>query len=88
MRIGIFEIHRLRTHPVSGRRELPWDSLFQNLSPVAVAVIARVARSEVKNYLAEVAEQAELPYPGAADFVHQVHMDAALIQAAREDGLT
>lgn len=78
MKIGVFEVHRLRRHPVSGRRELPWDVLLQDLSPAAAAVVARLARSEVKNYLAEIAEQAEVPFPGPSDFVHQVRMDAAL----------
>lgn len=82
MRIGPIEIHRLRRHPESGRRELPWDILRQDLSPAAAAIVARVARGEVKNYLAEIAEQAGVPFGAPADFVHQVHMDAAL--AAKE----
>jgi hypothetical protein len=69
MKIGIFEVHRLRRHPGSGRRELPWDALAQDLSPAARQVVARVARSEVKNYLAELAEKAEIPFVSAQGFV-------------------
>lgn len=69
MRIGIFEVHRLRRHPQSGRRELPWDVLRQDLSPAASAIVARVARSEVKNYLAGLAEQAEIPFISPLGFV-------------------
>lgn len=36
------------------------------------AIVARMARSEVKNYLAEVAEAAEVPYFGATGFVRDV----------------
>lgn len=34
--------------------------------------IARIARSEVKNYLAELAEKAEMPYPGAVEFLKDI----------------
>lgn len=74
MRIGIFEVHRLRRHPQSGRRELPWDKLRQDLSPAASAIVAKVARSEVKNYLAELAEQAEVPFTGPVEFIRGLHI--------------
>jgi hypothetical protein len=69
MRLGILEIHRLRRHPVSGRRDLPWGILQQGLSPVTQAVIAKCARSEVKNYLAALAEQAEMPFGDPGGFL-------------------
>lgn len=69
MKIGFFEIHRLRKHPVSGRQELPWDVLLQDLSPAAQAVIAKMARSEVKNYMAELAEKADLPFSNPVAFL-------------------
>lgn len=37
--------------------------------PAYREIINRMARSEVKNYLAELAEQAGLPFPGAAEFL-------------------
>lgn len=74
MIIGIFEVHRLRRHPGSGRRELPWDGLMQDLSPAARQVLAKAARSEVKNYLAELAEQAEVPFGDPAGFLRGLHL--------------
>lgn len=70
--LGVLEVHRLRKHPDSGHRELPWDDLIRDMSPAARAVVARVARSEVKNFMAELAEQAEVPFDNAhpEDFVH------------------
>lgn len=67
--LGIFEVHRLHRHPVSGKWELPWGVLQQDLSPVARAVVAKIARSEVKNYLAELAEQADIPFISPLGFV-------------------
>lgn len=81
MRIGIFEVHRLRRHPASGRRELPWDMLLQDLSPAASAIIARVARGEVKDYLAEIAEQAGVPFSGPAEFVRGLHPEERMLWA-------
>lgn len=66
---GIFEVHRLRRHPDSGHRELPWDDLIRDLSPAASRMVAKVARGEVKNYLAELAEHAGVPFGSAAEFV-------------------
>lgn len=67
--LGFLEVHRLHRHEVSGRRELPWDVLFQDLSPAARLAVAKVARSEVKNYLAELAEEAEVPFGSPAAFL-------------------
>ena len=36
--------------------------------------VARMARSEVKNYLAELAEKAEMPFRGAAEFLNDVNI--------------
>jgi hypothetical protein len=74
--LGIFEVHRLRRHEVSGRRELPWDVLFQDLSPAARAAVAKVARSEVKNYLAELAELCEMPFVSPEGFVQALRTSA------------
>lgn len=72
MKLGIFEIHRLRKHPVSGRREIPWDILQQDLSPATRAIVAKIARSEVKNYVAEQAERAEMPFTDVAGFIGEI----------------
>ena len=64
-----YEVHRLRRHPVSGKPELPWGILQQDLSPVARAVVAKTARSEVKNYLALLAEEAGLPFGDPVQFL-------------------
>jgi len=69
---GVLEVHRLRRNDL-GHRELPWDDLIRDLSPAARAVVAKAARSEVKNYMAEVAEQAGVPFGGPAEFVRRVH---------------
>jgi len=72
MRIGAIEVHWLRRHPVSGLRELPWGALRQDLSPAARQAVARVARSEVKNYLAELAEDSEIPFGNPAGFLRNL----------------
>jgi hypothetical protein len=41
-------------------------------APEVQRAIARMARSEVKNYLAELAEQAEVPFAGPAAFVRGI----------------
>lgn len=41
-------------------------------SPEVSESVARMARSEVKNYLAELAEEAEIPFGGAAEFLRVV----------------
>jgi hypothetical protein len=38
------------------------------------AVIAKMARSEVKNYLAELAEAAELPFGDPVEFLRAIHV--------------
>jgi type III secretion system FlhB-like substrate exporter len=38
----------------------------------ARAIIAKMARAEVKNYLAELAEQAEVPFGDPAEFVRDL----------------
>jgi hypothetical protein len=75
--LGIFEVHRLRRHPVSDKRELPWDVLQQDLSPSALAVVAKMARSEVKNYMAELAEDAGVPFGSPAVFLRLIQGAAA-----------
>jgi hypothetical protein len=39
-------------------------------------LVARLARSEVKNYLAEIAEEAEMPFVSGAGFLHALLADA------------
>jgi hypothetical protein len=41
-------------------------------SPEARSSIARVARGEVKNYLADLAEGADMPFPSAAGFLRRL----------------
>lgn len=43
--------------------------------------IARISRSEVKNYLAEVAERAEIPYIDAESLLARVEERARLLEA-------
>jgi hypothetical protein len=44
--------------------------------PAGHAVIARMARSEVKNYLAELAEAAEVPFGDPVQFIRGCHPEA------------
>ena len=85
MRLLAWEVHRLRRHPVSGKRELPWDILQQNLSPAARAIVAKAARSEVKNYLAQLAEAAEMPYTGPEGFIEALRQAAFIVAIDRSE---
>ena len=59
MRIGPFHITYLRRNKTNGRRELPWDVLTaERLSGPARTVIARMARSEAKDYYQDLRERA------------------------------
>jgi hypothetical protein len=40
--------------------------------PAFRALVAKIARAEVKNYLAEIAEQAELPFCGPVEFIREL----------------
>lgn len=73
---GVLEVHRLRRNDL-GHREMPWDDLIRDLSPAARAVVAKVARSEVKNFMAEVAEEAGIPFESAAAFLGRVRENAS-----------
>jgi len=73
MKLLVLEIHRLRKHPASGKRELPWDVLQQDLSPAARAIVAKVARSELKNYLAAMAEASGVPFGDPVDFLRAAY---------------
>ena len=44
------------------------------LGPEVSALIAKMARSEVKNYLAELAEKAEMPFHGADGFLRDIQL--------------
>lgn len=46
--------------------------------PQVRALLATMARSEVKNYLADLAEQTGRPFGSAEAFLTSVHVDAAL----------
>jgi hypothetical protein len=43
--------------------------------PSSHQAVARMARSEVKNYLAELAEEAEMPFDNPAGFLRAVHLE-------------
>jgi hypothetical protein len=43
--------------------------------PEVQRAVARMARSEVKNYMAELAEQAEVPFPSPAGFLRALRLD-------------
>jgi hypothetical protein len=68
MRIGAVEIYWSRTGPTF--RELIKIYLQED---AIRELFARLARSEVKNYLAELAEQNELPLHGPATFIRNVN---------------
>ncbi len=58
LKIGRFVISRIRKTP-SGLDIYPWQALTEDrVSPELRAIIAKVARSEVKSFLAEVKEGA------------------------------
>lgn len=42
-------------------------------------LVARLARSEVKNYLAEIAEEAEMPFVSPASFLYTLHVQLAKV---------
>jgi len=48
-------------------------------------LVAKIARAEVKNYLAELAEQAERPFHNPSHFLAAVRVDLARIDAANWD---
>jgi hypothetical protein len=54
------------------RRDLRDVALTHISGPDGQSMIARMARSEVKNYLAELAEEAEMPFVSAAGFLRGV----------------
>lgn len=68
MRIGSFEIKRQRRVKKTVK-ELATEYLA---SQEAREIVARMARSEVKNYLAELAEGAEMPFGDGASFLAYV----------------
>lgn len=47
-------------------------------SPMGRMHIARMARSEVKNYLAELAEKAEMPFNSPSEFIKALERDIAM----------
>jgi hypothetical protein len=47
--------------------------------PPGRALVARTARSEVKDYLAELAEEADMPFPGPMGFLANVKLNLGLI---------
>lgn len=85
MKLLAWEVRRLRRHPESGKRELPWDILQQDLSPAARAIVAKVARSEVKNYIAQLAEVAEMPYTGPEGFIEALRQAAFIVAIDRRE---
>jgi len=85
MKIWIIEVHRLRKNWATGRRELPWAALATELSPAARATLAKVARSEVKNYLADLAEQAGLPFGDPAQFLRGLHLNITEFSSTTDD---
>jgi hypothetical protein len=80
-----WEIHHLRRHPVSGDRELPWDILQRDLAPNTRAIVAKAARSEVKNYIAYLAEQAQMPYTGPEGFIEALRQAAFIVAIDRRE---
>lgn len=68
MKIGAVEIY---WHP--GRSTIR-DMTIRHLrtDPEVRKILAMLGRSEIKNYLAEIAELAELPYFGPVEFLHFV----------------
>ena len=77
MKLGIFEVHRLRKNKATGKRELPWDDLMHDLAPAAYGVVAKVARGEVKNYLAAIAEEMGVPFSDPAQFLSSIRIPIA-----------
>lgn len=68
MKIGAFEMY---WHP--GKSTLR-DMTIWHLrnDPEVKKIAAQMARSEVKNYLAEIAERAELPFSGPVQFIRDL----------------
>jgi hypothetical protein len=57
--------------------------------PHGRALVGKVARSEVKDYLAELAEEADMPFPGPMGFLANVKLNLGLIASTnlkREPG--
>lgn len=68
MKIGALEIH---WHPGTSTLR---TTVLQHLrdDPQVQIIAARMARAEVKNYLAELCEQAEVPFTGPVEFVRDL----------------
>jgi len=49
-------------------------------------LIAKMARSEVKSYLQDLAEEAEMPFPSAAGFLSGIAKELKSRQAGYQDG--
>lgn len=52
--------------------------------PEARAITAKMARSEVKNYLADLAEQAEVPFGDPAGFLRAIRLTVSDATGTRE----
>lgn len=58
MRIGPFHINRVRKNK-AGLKIYPWQALTEDrVNPELRLIVAKVARSEVKNFLEELKENA------------------------------
>ena len=69
MKLGSFTISRQKRVKLSVAQEV---TAFIN-SPEMTAIAAKMARSEVKNYMAEVAEAAGVPYEGPVKFMEKLN---------------
>lgn len=69
MKIGALEIH---WHPGTSTLR---DTTRQHLrdDPAVRQIVASMARSEVKNYLAQIAEAAELPFRSSVEFIQHLN---------------
>jgi len=70
MRLGNFYITRETTN---WQDRVSEHALHWFLSPRGQQVVARMARAEVKNYLAEIAEEAGMPFTGPEEFLRTAY---------------
>jgi hypothetical protein len=66
---------------MTGFRVWPWRQRtiteYLRTDPEVRKLVAKMARAEVKNYLAELAEQSNLPFYGPAAFLRGLRIEAA-----------
>jgi hypothetical protein len=82
MKIGSIYITRRKT-----AKEIHESQLIKNWlrSVEGRELVSRMARSEVKNYLAEIAEEAEMPFVSAATWLRGIQLQIGVLTNLRDD---